>query len=221
MKVLLTSLFISVGITVFGSGKKSEKKFTAQNAVNNLKGVDTCLYEIPAEYRHQAYLALSFYPELKGKKLKFKYKKLKTTMSCMPRLDFIFRKKENRTYVIAINKELKGNNGILLAEVPFNAQVGVIGHELGHVVDYEQKSALGVITTGIRYLFPGYRRTLENHVDEITIHRGLGKQLADYAAYVFHESKAAEKYIRYKRKYYYQPEEIHSLMTGKLKLSNY
>lgn len=184
------------------------------NSSKPLDGIDsTTMHAVPEEFREQAYIALSYYPELKGKKIKFKYKNQKTTMACMPRLDFLFRKRENRTYVISIDKKLKNNEGILLGDVPFDAQVGVIGHEIGHVVDYEGKSILGIISTGFRYLFSSYRRKLENHIDEITIGRGLGNQLAEYADYVFHRSQASPKYLNYKRKFYYQPEEIQSLMA--------
>ncbi|MDT8282775.1 MAG: hypothetical protein RQ982_08185, partial [Gammaproteobacteria bacterium] len=44
---------------------------------------------------------------------------------------------------------LVNEKGLLLSDVPFNAQVGIIGHELAHVIDYEEKTAMGVVFTGI------------------------------------------------------------------------
>jgi len=212
MRYFIAVLFFLVSLSGFANFPNPY--FDDGRIAELLEGLDTTAYNVPEDFHTQAYLAMTYYPDLKGKKIKFKYKDQKTTMSCVPRWDFIFHKKENRTYVIRIDKKLKDNEGVLLGDVPFDAQVGVIGHELGHIIDYESKNALGVIGTGFRYLFASYRRKLENHVDEIAISRGLGNQLADFADYVFHESQASPKYIKYKRKFYYQPEEIHSLMTG-------
>ncbi|WP_163716424.1 hypothetical protein [Mangrovibacterium lignilyticum] len=214
MKSIFFIPFVLVGFSALSNDPIPVDSFNKNNVSKYLEGVDTTVYKIPDEFREQAYVALSYYPELKGKKLKFKFKNQKTTMSCIPRWDFLFRKKANRTYVIRIDNKLKNNEGVLLADVPFNAQIGVIGHELGHVIDYEGKSIWGLIGTGFGYLFPAYRHQLENQIDEITIHRGLGNQLAAFADYVFHESQANEKYLQYKRKYYYQAEQIHSLMIG-------
>ncbi|RKD92713.1 hypothetical protein [Mangrovibacterium diazotrophicum] len=207
-------IFFLLSLSAFANFPNPTPYFDDNRIAELLAGIDTTAYEIPEDFHTQAYLAMTYYPELQGRKIKFKYKDQKTTMSCIPRWDFIFHKKANRTYVVRIDKALKGNEGVLLGDVPFDAQVGVIGHELGHIIDYESKGTFGVIGTGFRYLFSSYRRKLENHVDEITIDRGLGNQLADFADYVFHESQASPKYLKYKRKFYYQPEEIHSLMTG-------
>ncbi len=214
MKLLLLHIVLLFSLAALAADPKVPEKFTEGQALEYLQGVDTTQFDIPADIKYQAYIALQHYPDLQDKKIKFRYKNLKTTMACMPRWDFLFRKKENRTYLISIDKKLKKDKGVLLSEVPFNAQVGVIGHELGHVADYENKSSFGVIGTGFRYLFPGYRRKLENQIDELTIDRGLGTQVADFADYVFHESNANEKYIRYKRKYYYSPAELQSLVAG-------
>jgi len=220
MKFMFMVVFCLVSISSFAFPPTPWALIGKNNSSKTRDRVDTTMYSIPEEYRAQAYIALSHYPELKGKKIKFKYKNQKTTMTCIPRWDFLFHKKENRTYVIGIDKKQKNNEGILLGDVPFDAQVGVIGHELGHVVDYERKSIRGIISTGIGYLFSSYRRKLENHIDEITIGQGLGNQLAEYADYVFHKSQASPKYLNYKRKFYYQAEEIHRLMLGRASALN-
>ncbi|WP_372774873.1 hypothetical protein [Mangrovibacterium sp.] len=212
---LFALLYISlISFSVAANSPVSGDGIGNDSIAANSNDVDTTSFFVPSDFKEQVSIALSYYPELKGKKLRFKFKNQKTTMSCIPRWDFIFRKKENRTYLIRIDKKLRNGKGILLEDVPFNAQVGVIGHELGHVVDYESKTAFGVIGTGFGYLFPKYRRELEHFVDEISIYHGLGHQLASFSDYVFHQSQASEKYLRYKRKYYFQPEQIQSLMRG-------
>jgi hypothetical protein len=169
---------------------------------------------LAASYQEQAQIAMSYYPDLKGIDIEFVRKDIKTTMAARPAMDFIFRKKENRKYKIFIDTSVKNEKGLLLSDVPFNAQVGIIGHELAHVVDYEEKTAMGVVFTGIGYLFHPYRKKLERKVDEIAIVRGLGHQVVGFSSYVLHESNVSEKYKKYKRKIYYKPGQLNSLMSG-------
>jgi len=128
-------------------------------------------------------------------------------------MNFLFRNKENREYMIAIDKKIKNKKGIVLDSVPFNARVGVIGHELGHIVDYSEKTKFGIIFTGIGYLFPKYRRKLEENIDRITIEHGLGYQVKYFSDFVVNHSHAAEKYLKYKRKYYFTPAQIMSVIS--------
>lgn len=169
---------------------------------------------LEASYQEQAQIAMSYYPELKGIEIEFVRKDIKTTMAARPAMDFIFRKKENRKYKIFIDTSVKNEKGLLLSDVPFNAQVGIIGHELAHVFDYEEKTAMGVVFTGIGYLFHPYRKKLERKVDEITIAHGLGHQVMEFSEYVLNESKVSDKYKKYKRKIYYKPKQLNTLMSG-------
>ncbi|NQU84823.1 MAG: hypothetical protein HQ541_03600 [Mariniphaga sp.] len=157
--------------------------------------------------------ALNYYPELKGTSIQLIEKNIKTTMLCHPKSNFLFKKKEKRNYLIAIDNKLRKNRGILLDSVPFNAQIGVIGHELGHVVDYSGKTNMGVLFTGIGYLFPKYRRNLEEQIDRITIEHGLGYQVKNFSDFVVNHSNASEKYLKYKLKYYFTPAQIMSVIS--------
>jgi len=157
-------------------------------------------------------IALSYYPELVGHRIKFQQKNIKTTMQSLPRMDFIFRNRKNRVYKINIDNKVVNSNGLLLKDIPFNAQIGVIGHELGHVVDYSSKSNMRIIFLGIGYLFPGKRRHIENRVDEITIAHGLGNQLKDFSGFVLNDPEMNERYRKYKRKYYYSPAQLLQIM---------
>ncbi|MGQ7870554.1 hypothetical protein [Sunxiuqinia sp. sy24] len=170
--------------------------------------------KLDATYQEQAQIAMSHYPELKGVAIEFVRKDIKTTMASRPSIDFIFRKKENRQYKIYIDTQVKKEQGLLLSDVPYNAQIGVIGHELAHIADYENKTTMGVVLTGLGYLFHPFRRKLEHKVDEITIAHGLGHQVKEFSAYVLNESNVSEKYKKYKRKIYYKPQQLSTLMSG-------
>ena len=157
-------------------------------------------------------IALSYYPELENHFIRFRQKNIKTTMQCVPRADFIFRKKENRVYRISIDNKVKNKRGLLLKDVPFNAQVGVIGHELAHVIDYNSKSGIGILLLGTGYLFHGKRRQIENRVDELAIAHGLGYQVSDFSNFVLNNQELNERYLKYKRKFYYSPTQLMQVM---------
>lgn len=158
-------------------------------------------------FRTQILIALSYYPELKDAHIQFARRRIKTTMACRPKWTFFLKPRDKRVYLILINKRRR-IEGVLLRNVPFNAQIGVIGHELGHVVDYSQKGFLRIAGTGIGYLFRNYRRKLEATIDRITIAHGLGWQVYDFADFVMNRSDAPKSYKRYKRKNYLSPLQI-------------
>ena len=171
-------------------------------------------HRLISEYKIQSLIALSYYPDLDGVDIHFKKKNLKTTMAAVPRWDFIFKSKENRSYRIFVNTTVKKGKGVLPDQVPLNAQIGLIGHELGHVVDFESKTGAGILLTGVAYLLPPFRKKLERKVDEITVARGLGHQLKDFSDFVLNESDASEKYKKYKQRYYYKPVQLTRVMSG-------
>ena len=65
-----------------------------------------------------------------------------------------------RRYLILIN-DRPTNNGITLADIPFNGQLGIIAHEMCHILDYQHKSLWGIIKTGLMYLSDRHTETYE------------------------------------------------------------
>lgn len=169
--------------------------------------------KLPEEYEKQCLIALSYYPELENKKIIFKYRNIRTTMNCRPKLTSVFKKQ--RVYNICINKK-KDFKGIILKDVPFNAQIGIIGHELAHITDYENKSSFEIIDTGIKYLIKKKKKQYEQKIDQMTINKGLGWQLYDWANFSMYESdKATESYKEFKRRTYLQPILIEASINNK------
>jgi hypothetical protein len=64
-----------------------------------------------------------------------------------------------------------------------NGQVGIIGHELAHILYFSKKNSLGLIGTGVAHISRGYMDDFENKTDSICIERGLGYQLLDWNIY--------------------------------------
>ncbi|MDR2585225.1 MAG: hypothetical protein LBC84_03255 [Prevotellaceae bacterium] len=159
--------------------------------------------------------AMSYYPELQGQKIRLQYGRITTSMAAHPRILSIFNKRNHRTYKIVVNKNLKKAQAQLVYDAPFDAQVGIMGHELAHIVDYTHQSGFGLIRTGIGYLSKKYRRKLEYKTDSVAISRGLGPQIHRFATYVLNEADISPKYRAYKLMVYMKPEEIEERIASR------
>lgn len=165
----------------------------------------------------RAYLkALCFYPELKNVKIRIKYGRIKTSMAAIPKpSSLLFRKRTNRTYTIIINKKEHSDPARLLHTAPFNAMVGVFGHELAHILDYKEKSNCQMVGFAISYLNHEKRKQTEWKTDSITVSHGLGWQLYHFTDFVFNEADINPKYRKYKTKYYMKPEALYQMVLRK------
>ncbi len=158
------------------------------------------------KYKLQILIALSYFPELKDVPIEFTYKKIGTTMQCKPTLKTLL-KNTNRAYIININKNVNFS-GVLIDNVPFNAQIGLIAHEIAHIIDYERGNGKHVISRGFDYLKESSKKEYESFVDSITVAYGLGWQLYDWAYFSLNNSKSSPKYKDFKSRVYMLPELI-------------
>lgn len=126
-----------------------------------------------------------------------------------------------RTYKVFINKD-KNFDGIPFDSIPYNAAVGIVGHELAHIVDYETLNFLGLIDRLLLYAsVPHGKSYFEKNIDLITINRGLGWQLYDWAKYAMYDNTIASKeYKEFKQKTYLTPEEIKKYIIHYSKYGN-
>ena len=163
---------------------------------------------IPAEIQLECLTALSFYPELKNTDIEFGFGNLNFTMISKPKLKSILKEREHRQYVIVIQRPGPSQNNVEWNELTFNAMVGWIGHELGHILHYSHKSSGGVLFIGMKYALPGYRRKMERFTDQLTIQHNLGYALYEGVDYTINSSHATEHYENNQEKFYLHPEEI-------------
>lgn len=157
------------------------------------------------EFLEPTLIALSYFPELKDVHLIFRYSSEATTMAARPVPITVLG---NTKYQILINNQTDFQ-GVSLCDVPFNAQIGVIAHELSHIADYESHNFWGISGIMFRYLDCKRKPLFEKEIDKATIERGLGWQLYDWAVYSMYDNdKSSEDYKSFKRKTYMNPEEI-------------
>ncbi len=156
------------------------------------------------EYADILIVALSYYPELRDTHIKFEYSNEQTTMACRPS-----RLMCPRSYKVLINKN-KNFDGIPFDSIPYNAAIGIVGHELAHIVDYEGLTVLGLIDRLLLHFDRSDGNPhFEKNIDLITINRGLGWQLFDWAKYAMYDNTiASEEYKKFKRSTYLTPDAI-------------
>lgn len=159
-------------------------------------------YELPI------LIALSYYPELKNTHIEFRETKIKTSMNAQPTLgSMLFRKKANWRFVVRINN-IQKDSMVHVAKIPFNALIGVFGHEFYHFIDYQTPKAGYFLGFLFKYATQKGKKEVEYYTDLGTIKRGLGWQCYDFEHYVQHESNATIKYKKWKAKTYLSAEEI-------------
>jgi hypothetical protein len=164
-------------------------------------------------------IALSFYPELSNTRVKFMRKKARSPLSTRQSVFNVFRKKSRRIYIITIStKTNKRIAPILLDSLGFNAQIGVLGHELSHVSAFAKMSAWQYA----KFLLSQIKKTsidaAENQTDKRTIDHGLGYQLLDWSK----EVRAKLNILRWggseivssKKERYMNPESIIDYMKN-------
>jgi hypothetical protein len=158
--------------------------------------------------------ALEYYPELSDVKIRIKYGRIKTSMAAIPRpLSFFFHKRSHRVYTLIINKKEKKDAARLVHTAPFDAQVGLLGHELAHILDYTQKSNCQMVGFAIKYLNKEKRRQTEWKTDSLTVAHGLGWQLYRFSDFVMNQADISPKYRKYKTKYYMSPEALYEMVV--------
>jgi len=140
--------------------------------------------KLPIGFEKQALIALSFFPELKEVAVEFEVKKDMTPLATMPSFWSIFKKPSNRTYIITIsNKTTDLFSPILLKNLSYDAQIGVLGHELSHVSDFQHYNFWDFVVHAIRYTFSQpYGDKFEFNTDYICIEHGLGYQLRAWSS---------------------------------------
>ena len=175
--------------------------------------------QMDSTYKQQISGALLFYPELKDVKIKFKIKKTIVPLSARPRVWATFQKPKNRKYLIVISSASIGKlEPILLKNLSFNAQVGVLGHEISHIADFNQRKGLYFVKLLFMQFSKKAMDIFENNTDKRTIEHGLGYQLLAWSTEVRQNLKIKEwggatKNGIQERERYMSPETIMGLVN--------
>lgn len=138
------------------------------------------------------------------------------TMRAQPVIDYRIVSTQRRRYRIQISNHLEIAQYIQLKELPQDVLVGWFAHELGHIVDYHQRSVFSLLKFIIGYaFFPTYRAGTERRADLFAIERGFGNELMATKVYILDQSTLPSTYKDRIRKYYMSPDELEMLLLEK------
>jgi hypothetical protein len=153
-------------------------------------------------------MARNRFSELDSIKICMKYKKMKnSTMQAQPKINFI-KSKKNRTYYIFVNKSYT-RNGISYIDLTFNSLIGWYGHEISHIIDYRNRSNIGLVIYGLKYVTSKkFKRNIEFQTDSFNIAHGLGCQLLEGVEFCLTSNKITCSYKEKRKKFYLSPEQI-------------
>lgn len=203
---------ISLIVLVYSGFNLTAQHFQEDNRLDSIHTLFSYRKNIPEVYATQFYTAISYYPELDSLRIKVKDAHISSSLNARPTpMSLIFRKKTNRKYIIRVNIK-EGDSTVLLKDSPLDAQIGVFGHELAHIVDYNHRSFGGVMKRLFSYSTIEGKEAYEKEIDAKTISVGLGEELYAWAYFVLYVSTGKSQYKDYKRRVYLEPHEIKELL---------
>lgn len=201
-KILFFALLSFLQISVYSSNlnMKDLKTFEITNKI------------IPESIAKEVKTALSHYPELKDTPIEFKFRKKikKSFMQAQPKFSGIFKNKKNRSYYIMISEKFHiEKESFAISEVPSEVLIGWIGHELGHVMDYQERSGFNLISFGINYLTSHtFIKEAERAADTFAVSHGMGDYILATKDFILNHAHLSTVYKDRIRRLYLSPEEI-------------
>ncbi|WP_229724664.1 hypothetical protein [Winogradskyella forsetii] len=173
-------------------------------------------HKIPEAIRSNVKTALSYYPQLDSTNIEFRFKKniKKSTMQARPTFGSFFRSRKNRNYVILISEKFKiADKEFSTRQIPEDIFIGWIGHELGHIMDYQHRSKLNLIWFGITYVLSENSIVeAERCADGYAVSHGMEDYILKTKDFILNHADITQSYKDRIKKYYLSPEEIMELV---------
>ncbi|OAV42594.1 hypothetical protein [Lewinella sp. 4G2] len=156
--------------------------------------------DCPKVYRAEVLAALSFYPDLKGVRIKIVQRPLKTSMAARPGNYAVVRSKRRyRIFVDDVTDKVTD-----FRRYPYSARIGCFIHELGHVAYYETRSNARLTYDGVNYVSrQKFRTRYEQYADHNAIARGGGFYGHMFRHHTLNEADISPEYREFKRDNYY------------------
>lgn len=171
---------------------------------------------IPETIHDEALAALKYFPQLRDTRIVFKFREniRKSVMQAQPEFKSFIRKRRDRRYFIFISRNFKlGDRVFKTSNIPADVMTGWLGHELGHIMDYERRTKWNLFWFGLRYLYlPSYTRKAERTADLFAIRQGMEKYIVGTKNFIMEHADLPERYKSRIRKYYLSPEDIMQLV---------
>lgn len=131
-------------------------------------------------------------------------------MLAQPTWSGFLKSSSKRSYVILISEKFKiSGEEFKTVNVPQDVLIGWIGHELGHVMDYQQRGNLNLIGFGIRYvLLKEFLKKAERAADSFAVSRGMSNYILKTKRFILDNANIDNAYKERIKQYYLSPDEI-------------
>lgn len=131
-------------------------------------------------------------------------------MQAQPTWSGLLQTRSKRSYVILISEKFKISGAeFKTVDVPRDVLIGWIGHELGHVMDYQERGNLNLIGFGIRYvLLKEFVKKAERAADSFAVSRGMSEYILKTKRFILNHSEIDDVYKARIKQYYLSPDEI-------------
>ena len=174
---------------------------------------------IPEIIKEEATTALSYYPELENTVIEFRFKKdiKKSTMLAQPVFWSLLNPRKKRKYLILMSRKFKiSGKEFKTVNVDSDILIGWLGHELGHITDYKNRSSLNLIWFGIKYaLSDNYIREAERAADAYAVTSGMEAYILKTKHFILNNAEIDAAYKARIKKYYLSPDEILLLVKAR------
>ncbi len=173
--------------------------------------------KIPNSIINEAKIALSYYPELTNTSIEFKFKKniKKSTMQAQPKIVSFFKSIKNRRYIILISETFKiSDKKFMTKHIPSDILIGWLGHELGHIMDYQNRSTQNLIWFGLKYLFSEKHIVeAERAADTFAVNHGMEDYILKTKDFILNNADISPIYKARIKRFYLSPEEIMEIVN--------
>lgn len=185
----------------------------AQEMGNKETGLTNKTY--PDVLKDEICEALTYFPELAETPIDFAFRtNIKNAyMQAQPKWHGIFRAKEKRPYIIKMTPVyfLKDRD-VPLQDLPHDVIVGWLVHELGHVLDYSERSGLAMVGFGFRYITSDrYKIEVEHTADLNAIMHGTADQIVACKEFIYQNTGLPLHYRKRIKRLYMSPEKVMQL----------
>jgi hypothetical protein len=167
--------------------------------------------------------ALSGYPELKKGRVQLRQISLRNmTMRAQPVVNLSFFNRSKRQYRIDMQEHTTSLHHVKLSKLEEDVLVGWFAHELGHIMDYLDRSWWDLIRFGLGYwLLPTFRLGAERKADLFAIEHGFAEEINATKRFLLDDSDIPNSYKDRLNKYYMTIEEVERVVLNRSDPENY
>jgi hypothetical protein len=190
MRVTLTFSVLLFGVLLGGAADAQPGPVPMGNVPDSagfaaLRSAFSKNKKMPVQFEEEIFTALSFFPELKEHRIDFVLRRGYAPLSSRPSFGGLLRSARKRKYKVFISTG-SGRiwDSILLDKAPYDARIGVLGHELAHVLNFSRMSGVQLGWLGVCHVSKSYMNRFEFRTDSLAVAKGMGDYLYAMSTHV-------------------------------------